>query len=69
MKLSKLHFENGADDYVEADTYSKVDREFVFFRAGSSVSDVFFKGDAVVSINVGCNDLDAALGQKTSGCY
>ena len=69
MKLSKLHFENGADDYVEADTYSKVDREFVFFRADSSVSDVFFKVDAVVSINVACNDLHAALGQKAQGRY
>ncbi len=69
MKLSKLHFENGADDYVEADTYSKVDREFVFFRAGSSVSDVFFEAGTVVSINVARNDLDAVLGQKTGGCY
>ena len=69
MKLYKINFGSGADNYGEVDTYSKIDREFLFFRAGSSVSDVFFKADAVVSINVGCNDLDAALGQKTSGCY
>jgi hypothetical protein len=69
MKLSKINFENGADDYVEADTHSEVDREFVFFRARSSVPDVFFKADAVVNINVACNDLDAAVGQKTGGCY
>jgi len=69
MKLSKLHVENGADEYVKADTYAKVDREFVFFRAGLSVSDVFFKADAMVSINVACNDLDAVLGQKTGGGY
>ena len=69
MKLFKLRFENGADDYVEADTYSKVDREFVFFRARSSVSDVFFEAETVVSIYVACNDLDAVLGQNTGGGY
>ncbi|MEP6708607.1 MAG: hypothetical protein ABJB32_00580 [Verrucomicrobiota bacterium] len=69
MKLYKINFENGTDDYVEADTYSKIDREFVFFRAGSSVPDVFFKADGVVSVNVACNDLDAALGQKTGDSY
>ena len=69
MKSYKSNFENGADDYVEADTHSKVDRECVFFRARSSALDVFFKADAVVSINVACNDLDAALGQKAWGGY
>jgi hypothetical protein len=69
VTLYKINVENGADDYVEADTHSEVDREFVFFRARSSVPDVFFKADAVVSINVACSDLDAAVGQKTGGCY
>ena len=41
----------------------------VFFRARSSVSDVFFEADTVVSINVARNDLDAVLGQKTGGGY
>jgi hypothetical protein len=69
MRLDKINSENGAGDYVEADTHSEVDREFVFFRARSPVPDVFFKADAVVSINVACSDLDAAVGQKTGGCY
>jgi hypothetical protein len=69
MKSYKSNFENSVDDYVEADTHSKVDRECVFFRARSSARDVFFVADAVVNINVACTDLDAALRQKAGGGY
>jgi hypothetical protein len=32
-------------------------------------SRVVFEADAVIGIDVACNDLDAVLGQKTGGRY